>query len=141
MPRHTVSWAPGRALISGPYPLPNLILQPVRRQLQASHSESHSTRQITPAPDTETAVQAVAAGFPFDPNWRSHGPAIPPIPYPPKTPEQIAESQRLKKIRQEIRKARREIGTLAGYQVPDYEAMEEESNGTLTHASESSRVS
>jgi hypothetical protein len=97
MPRHTNDYAPFRALLSAPYPLPVLIRQPPERLA------NHPTIQ-PPATDSASIKDH---GFPYIPDWRSRQPAILPIPYPKRTPEEEAEVRENKMRRSRLKRERR----------------------------------
>lgn len=139
MGRHTINYAPARALLSSPYPLPNFIRRPdpppevleaqrrLREEAEAANAARLAAGQIIqpcPQPDpaegpVDPIAQAAAAqGLPYDPNWRDRPPAIPPIPYAPKTPEEQAQADRRKAIRKQVKRIRRMLATGRGWQIP-----------------------
>jgi len=92
MPRHTPDYAPFRALLSAPYPLPRFITRP---------------ETLTGVENRVSVSKVPATKFPYDPDWRNRQPAILPVPYPKRTPEEDAQAEQRKGRRARMKKERR----------------------------------
>ena len=103
MPRYTPDYAPFRALLSAPYPLPAFI-----RQKQPALSATLSTSCDTIGPPATIASNP----FPYDAEWRNRPPALAPVPYPERTTQDQLEAQARKQRRAQRKRDRRIARTL-----------------------------
>ena len=103
MPRSTPDYAPFRALLSAPYPLPAFI-----RQTQPALSAPLSTSCDSIGPSATVASNP----FPYDAEWRDRPPALAPVPYPERTTQDELEYQARKQRRAQRKRDRRIARTL-----------------------------
>lgn len=102
MPRTAPDYAPFRALLSAPYPLPAFIRRPRLTAPDRYMSGSYDIPLIDPV-----TRGAISQGFPYDPDWRNRPPAILPNPYPKRTPEEEADAKQRKEKRLRLKREKR----------------------------------